>query len=96
MSENEYQNPTARRLDFNKGVVMMPVDTYTHSAFIALSSVAKAVYHAMFTEFRRNSSKKDSFKNPDNEVTITTTGNRYNTIESFTAYSLSICMNNTF
>ncbi len=70
MSESEYENPTATRLDFNAGVLMMPVDTYTHEQYIALSSGAKAVYQAMLTEFRRDSKKKNGFKNPNNEVTI--------------------------
>ena len=71
MSEDEYQNPTADRLDFNAGVIMLPVDTYTHAFYTALSSAAKSVYHAMMTKFKRHSKKKNGAKNPNNEVEIT-------------------------
>ena len=73
MSKEVYQNPTAKRLRFDNGhgVVMIPMETLRHDAWAALSSTAKVVYIAMFTEFRRHSSKKSSYSNPDNLVKIT-------------------------
>ncbi len=74
MSE-EYQNPTAARLNFDisngHGVVMIPMETLVGTAWAELGSAAKSVYVAMLTKFKRHSTKKGGHENPDNSVKIT-------------------------
>jgi hypothetical protein len=82
MSQSKYENPKAKKLDFKNGVLLMPLETFRHPMWIALTSSAKVVYMAMLTEFKRDSGKKNGTQNPDNEVKIT-----QETIEKLTGLS---------